>query len=82
MAVLGITVIIIPLFIYLIEIKRTADAVGPSMSTPAGSTFNVMVNGVTTIVFAYQGQTVFPEFMSQMKDTSGAVASFPFPDNV
>jgi amino acid permease len=63
-AVLGIISIIIPLIIFLYEIPQEKDA-PTDLGFPAQSSFNLCASAITTIVFAFQGQTIFPELMGK-----------------
>eukprot|EP00050_Salpingoeca_kvevrii_P000857 m.157537 g.157537 ORF g.157537 m.157537 type:complete len:441 (+) comp10231_c3_seq1:351-1673(+) len=70
-AILGVIMIIAPLVIYMSELYRPKDADTPSAGFPKSTSgFDPFVNGLTTIVFAYQGQTIFPELIANMKDRS------------
>jgi amino acid permease len=66
-AVLGVLMIIAPLVIYLYQ---THEDKGESSSTrvlPANNAdFYGFTNALTTIMFAFQGQTIYPELISHM----------------
>eukprot|EP00051_Salpingoeca_urceolata_P028721 m.487943 g.487943 ORF g.487943 m.487943 type:complete len:472 (-) comp25381_c0_seq1:122-1537(-) len=77
-AVLGVCMIIGPLIIYMTEIDHPAKDTPTSAGFPDTSGFDPFANGLTTIIFAYQGQTIFPELIAQMprpEDFSKAVYS-------
>ena len=65
MAVLGVVMIIIPMILYFSEISEQEP--GPSVGLPESSNFDKFANALTTIIFAFQGQTIFPELLTQMR---------------
>ena len=75
-AVLGVCMIIAPVVLYLIVVVQhaplscTPGSCVTSVMLPPTLTFDSIANGVTTVVFAYQGQTIFPELIAQMRTPS------------
>lgn len=74
-AVLGVAVILVALAIYVVELGHQgvdAGARGPLRNAtatagfPAGSDGFKAAQALSTILFAYQGQTIFPEVISEM----------------
>lgn len=66
-AVLGVLFIIIPMCMFMTELQRGDDYIPPSVGFPSSSSFTEFTTGLTTVVFAYQGQTIFPELLAEMK---------------
>eukprot|EP00040_Diaphanoeca_grandis_P013445 m.67974 g.67974 ORF g.67974 m.67974 type:complete len:460 (-) comp23894_c0_seq1:35-1414(-) len=65
-AVLGVVMILIPLAIYLYQIATHRSPSDYDPGVPASSSVEVIVNAIATMIFAYQGQTIFPEIISEM----------------
>eukprot|EP00053_Salpingoeca_punica_P014620 m.133166 g.133166 ORF g.133166 m.133166 type:complete len:486 (-) comp16504_c1_seq1:393-1850(-) len=65
MAALGVLMIVLPLLLFFSEISH-AEENGSQAGFPSQSGFNEFASSLTSIVFAYQGQTIFPELISHM----------------
>ena len=71
-AFLGVAMIMLPVALFLsVVATHAADAGSGAAPTSVGfpsasSGFDRFSNGMTTLVFAFQGQTIFPELISQM----------------
>ena len=72
-AIGGVVTIVIPLTIYLAELAPAPPSQGPEAGFPEAAGFEGFAARFTTIVFAYQGQTIFPELMADMRQP----AKFP-----
>eukprot|EP00041_Stephanoeca_diplocostata_P011637 m.192974 g.192974 ORF g.192974 m.192974 type:complete len:466 (-) comp18612_c0_seq17:339-1736(-) len=68
-ALLGVITIIIPLGIYMSQLPRQKSS-GNTYHVPAESSMIDVASAATTMFFAYQGQTIFPEIISEMKTPS------------
>ena len=72
-AFVGVAMIMLPVALFLSVVEAHAAApssgAGPtSLGFPSSTSgFTSFANGMTTLVFAFQGQTVFPELISQMR---------------
>jgi amino acid permease len=65
-AILGVVLILLPLLLYLTQLpKHTATS---DTGVPESSSLADIAAATTTLCFAYQGQTIFPELRSEMAD--------------
>eukprot|EP00039_Didymoeca_costata_P025424 m.13251 g.13251 ORF g.13251 m.13251 type:complete len:502 (-) comp4820_c0_seq1:88-1593(-) len=66
-AIIGVGAVIICLIMFMIELLKESHP-KPRTSTdfPKGSSAMYAAQACSTILFAYQGQTIFPEIMSEM----------------
>lgn len=70
-AFVGVLSILVPVVLFLDVVADSTAGTTPgqpaTLGFPPSSGFNAFANGLTTIVFSYQGQTIFPEIIGQMR---------------